>query len=284
MTTMREGPAFPDLGGNSNGARRWPCSRNQSQRHSPQSCSSGGWSVFGSFWAPLRRRRKIWLSLAALGLLVGLGYHLVVPRSYSAYATLYLAQAPGTDPAAGYGKRPGPLADHRSWAACGPPFGRALPQSCRSCWASRRGPCRATTCSGSTSPDPQRPKPSVGRTPWQQPSSSFGRSESKQQTTAADKALENQISSLQQQIGQLSATINGSGSVVAEQQLTTLVSEAVLGHERTRQPWNSPSSRISLRASRSPVEAGSSRRDAGSSIDCQALRRSTALPASSVVW
>ena len=33
--------------------------------------------------------------------MVGIGYHLAVPRSYNAYATLYLAQAPGTDPAQG---------------------------------------------------------------------------------------------------------------------------------------------------------------------------------------
>ena len=47
----------------------------------------------------LRRRRKVWLSLAALGLMLGLAYHVVVPRSYSASATVYLAHAPGTDDA-----------------------------------------------------------------------------------------------------------------------------------------------------------------------------------------
>ncbi len=45
----------------------------------------------------LRRRRKLWLSLAAVGLVMGLAYHAVVPRSFSATATLYLAHSPGTD-------------------------------------------------------------------------------------------------------------------------------------------------------------------------------------------
>lgn len=45
----------------------------------------------------LRRRRKLWLSLAAVGLVLGLAYHAVVPRSFSATTTLYLAHSPGTD-------------------------------------------------------------------------------------------------------------------------------------------------------------------------------------------
>lgn len=45
----------------------------------------------------LRRSRRLWLALAALGLLIGLGYHLVVPLQYSATATLYLAHPSGGD-------------------------------------------------------------------------------------------------------------------------------------------------------------------------------------------
>lgn len=45
----------------------------------------------------LRRRRKLWLCTAALGLVLGLAFHVVVPRSYYAWSTLYLAHAPGTD-------------------------------------------------------------------------------------------------------------------------------------------------------------------------------------------
>ena len=46
----------------------------------------------------LRRRCKVWLSLAVLGLLVGIAYHAVIPRTYGATATLYLAHSPATDP------------------------------------------------------------------------------------------------------------------------------------------------------------------------------------------
>ena len=45
----------------------------------------------------LRRRRYVWLSLAVLGLVVGIAYHVVVPRTFGATATLYLAHSPGTD-------------------------------------------------------------------------------------------------------------------------------------------------------------------------------------------
>jgi hypothetical protein len=45
----------------------------------------------------LRRRRRFWLTLGALGLVLGAGYHVVVPRQYQASSTLYLAHTPGTD-------------------------------------------------------------------------------------------------------------------------------------------------------------------------------------------
>lgn len=45
----------------------------------------------------LRRRRRLWVSLAVLGLLIGVGYHLVVPVKYWATTTLYLAAPPGTN-------------------------------------------------------------------------------------------------------------------------------------------------------------------------------------------
>lgn len=50
--------------------------------------------------AALRRRRRVWLGLAVAGLAVGLGFHLVVPRKYTAVSTLYLADpANVSDPA-----------------------------------------------------------------------------------------------------------------------------------------------------------------------------------------
>lgn len=45
----------------------------------------------------LRRRRWLWTGLAVVGLVAGLGYHVVVPVKYSATATLFLASPPGTD-------------------------------------------------------------------------------------------------------------------------------------------------------------------------------------------
>ncbi len=45
----------------------------------------------------LRRRRRLWLALALIGLVIGAGYHGVVPVKYSAGTTLYLAHPAGTD-------------------------------------------------------------------------------------------------------------------------------------------------------------------------------------------
>jgi len=45
----------------------------------------------------LRRRRRLWLTLALVGLLAGAGYHLIIPLKYSATATLYLAAPSGTN-------------------------------------------------------------------------------------------------------------------------------------------------------------------------------------------
>ncbi len=49
----------------------------------------------------LRRRRRLWLGLALLGLVLGTAYHVVVPPRYAAKATVYLAHPPNTDPAVG---------------------------------------------------------------------------------------------------------------------------------------------------------------------------------------
>lgn len=51
----------------------------------------------------VRRRRKLWIAIALIGLVVGAGFHAVVPRNYTANATLYMAHAPGTDEAVGMG-------------------------------------------------------------------------------------------------------------------------------------------------------------------------------------
>ncbi|MGH9088736.1 MAG: Wzz/FepE/Etk N-terminal domain-containing protein [Acidimicrobiales bacterium] len=44
----------------------------------------------------LRRTRRLWLAVGALGLVAGIGYHFVVPVKYGATATLYLAHPAGS--------------------------------------------------------------------------------------------------------------------------------------------------------------------------------------------
>lgn len=49
--------------------------------------------------AALARRRRVWIGLAVVGLLIGAGYHVVKPLPYWGTATLYLAHPPGSDDA-----------------------------------------------------------------------------------------------------------------------------------------------------------------------------------------
>ena len=128
MTTMREGSAFPDLGGitTDSDATFAPPNSLGSQ---PPVVLVGRLVSLRYVLGALRRRRKIWLSLAALGLVIGLGYHLVVPRSYSAHATLYLAQAPGTDPTAGMANDVALLETIGVGQRAADLVGRAIPQS-----------------------------------------------------------------------------------------------------------------------------------------------------------
>ena len=49
----------------------------------------------------LHRRRKLWLGLAVLGLVIGVAYHVAVPVQYSATSTLYLAHPSGTNETVG---------------------------------------------------------------------------------------------------------------------------------------------------------------------------------------
>lgn len=48
--------------------------------------------------ASLRRRRKLWVSTALVGLFVGAAFHLVVPAKYAAVADLYMVEPAGSDP------------------------------------------------------------------------------------------------------------------------------------------------------------------------------------------
>jgi hypothetical protein len=69
----------------------------------PDDDTAGVWAVTGRMVnlrflkGALRRRWRVWLGCALAGLVVGAGYHAVVPVKYTATATLYLAHAPDSD-------------------------------------------------------------------------------------------------------------------------------------------------------------------------------------------
>jgi len=221
---MREEPVFPDMGATTTEPEAIVAPSNPSSESQPPVVLVGRLVSLRFVLNALRRRRKLWLSCAALGLVVGLGYHLVVPRSYNAYATLYLAQAPGTDPAAGIandmallqttavGQRAADLLGERSLnpsTLLGKVPGVVESDN-----------VLTLTVAGPTQAEAERRANALARAFL-----GFRSVRIQQQTASANKALENQISSLQQQIGQLSATINGLNSSSHGQELTTLTGE-----------------------------------------------------------
>ena len=183
MTTMREGPAFPDLGGITRRDRVDQCSAQPSLFRTPAAGRTHRSARQSSvcFGRP-SPSSQIWLTLGAVGLVVGLGYHVAVPRSYSAYATLYLAQAPGSDP---------PRAWQTTLRCWRPPQLGTVPPTCwvslpsarQHCWAKHPESPKATTCSSSTLPGPRRAKPCGGPMPLAKAFLAF-RSERLEQQTA----------------------------------------------------------------------------------------------------
>ena len=67
----------------------------------PQSPATvtGGLVSIRSIVRELRRRRRIWLAIAAVGLAMGLALPIVLPLKYSATTILYLSHNPAADPA-----------------------------------------------------------------------------------------------------------------------------------------------------------------------------------------
>lgn len=59
---------------------------------------TGAFASLGFLRAALRRTRRFWLSMGALGFLVGCGLYISSPPPYSASTTILLTNAPGTDP------------------------------------------------------------------------------------------------------------------------------------------------------------------------------------------
>jgi hypothetical protein len=221
---MKEGPSLPDLGGITTEGEEAAAPANHSSESQSPVVVVGRLVSLRFVLGAIRRRRKIWLSLAALGLVVGLGYHLAVPRSYSAHATLYLAQAPGTDPAAGMandlallqtsavGQRAANLLGESSLSPS-KLLGKApgTVQSDNVLIINVAGPTKAEAVRRANA----LAKAFLG----------FRSDRLQQQTTSANKALQDEINTLQQQISQLSDNINDLGTSSQNSQLTTLVGE-----------------------------------------------------------
>lgn len=224
MTTMREGPAFPDVEGVASEPESSSVASKSPAEAQPPVVLVGRLVSLRFVLRALRRRRKVWLSLAALGLVIGLGYHTVVPRSYNANATLYLAQAAGTDPATGMANDIALLqttaVGHRAAELLGEPslnpstlLGKApgVPESNNVLILSVAGPTKA---------EAERRANALAKAFL-----GFRSARLQQQTSNANKALEDQISTLEQKISQLSASINNAGSSSQGNQLTTLAGE-----------------------------------------------------------
>jgi capsular polysaccharide biosynthesis protein len=64
----------------------------------PDTDLAGAYTSLGFIGAALRRRARLWCSLAVLGLLVGAGVFVAFPPSYQASATILLTNNPSEDP------------------------------------------------------------------------------------------------------------------------------------------------------------------------------------------
>ena len=221
---MREGPAFPDVGGVANDPESIVAPPNPSSGSQPPVVLVGRLVSLRFVLGAVRRRRKVWLSLAAVGLVVGLGYHVVVPRSYSAHATLYLAQAPGTDPATGIANDIAllqtPEVAHRAAELLGEPSLSPSALLGKAPGIAESDNVLILNVAGPSKVEAERRANALAKAFL-----GFRSEILQQQTASSDKALENQISGLEEQISQLNASINGAGSSSQGNQLSTLVGE-----------------------------------------------------------
>ena len=224
MTTMREGPAFPDLGGITDETESIDAPSNPSSEPQPPVVLIGRLVSLRFVLGALRRRRKIWLTLAAVGLAAGLGYHVAVPRSYNAHATLYLAQAPGSDPAAGMANDIALLqttaVGRRAADLLGEPSLSPSALLGKAPGVAESDNVLILNVAGPSKSEAVRRANDLAKAFL-----AFRAERLQQQTASANKALEEQISSLEQQISQLSASINAAGSAAQGDQMTTLVGE-----------------------------------------------------------
>jgi hypothetical protein len=195
-----------------------------SAEHEPMQLAGGRVVSLRFMRTALRRRRRLWLSLAAAGLLVGAGYHLVVPVKYSAISTLYLAAPPGTDQTvassdnlamlqtAGVGQRAiALLGEHGITPSelLGKEPGTAVSDN-----------VLTITISGPSSAEAVRRVNAVATAYL-----AFRAQQVNAQNQALVTAANQQIAKLQSQISGLTARINALGAPATSQQLSSLVTQ-----------------------------------------------------------
>lgn len=79
--------------------RLWAYEDFSAAQEHPSIDVTGAFASLGFLRAALRRTRRFWLSMGAIGFLVGCGLYFASPPPYSASTTILLTNAPGTDPA-----------------------------------------------------------------------------------------------------------------------------------------------------------------------------------------
>jgi hypothetical protein len=224
VTQMKEGPSWPGLGSITTEGAEAAAPANHSSGPQTPIVLVGRLVSLRFVLGALRRRRKVWLSLAAIGLVVGLAYHVAVPRSYSAHATLYLAQSPGSDPAVGIANDLALLdtnaVGQRAANILGEPSLSPSKLLGKAPGTVESDNVLMINVSGPTKTEAVRRANALANALL-----GFRSDRVQQQTDSSDEALQAEINSLQKQINQLSATINSSGSSLQSSELSTLVAK-----------------------------------------------------------
>jgi capsular polysaccharide biosynthesis protein len=78
--------------------RLWAYEDFSAAQEHPSVDVTGAFASLGFLRAALRRTRRFWLLLGAIGFIIGCGIYVTFPPSYSASTTLLVTSAPGTDP------------------------------------------------------------------------------------------------------------------------------------------------------------------------------------------
>jgi hypothetical protein len=172
----------------------------------------------------LRRRRWLWISVAVLGLVGGIGFHLVIPIKYAASATLYLADPPGS--AAG-SSAPNDLAllqtaevGQQAIKLLGEPGLNPLNLLGKTPGVSVSPNIMTITIDGPTTQEAIRRVNAVATAFLSVRYRQYGA-----QTAAIDSALDQQINALNSQVTSLTNVINGIAPVPSGETLANVVSE-----------------------------------------------------------